>query len=772
MRTYASKLRKTPGLISENEGTPESQWNSSTYEFIDNRTPFALKLNGLGSESVGFPSEQHNHQELIERSPQTSRALQMRRMVDNSRYITGTSNRISGVSGLPDRLKSGIENLSGYPMDDVKVHYNSPKPVKLQAHAFAQGTNIHLASGQEKHLPHEAWHVVQQKQGRVPVTAQLKGIDINEDTLLEREADVMGNRANKLGINFGGSPEKSKITQTDSLNKAPLQMVRNQWLLGEQQAIVNDMNQLGLANNATAQQQADGMLTSNLQTYWYGREAATDEQVEILAGANYLDERKTEWQTELQNRQGQNYAPDYQAWEKYQYETDRLLNGPQMNPPWFLSQQYGYQVNQQANTQFIQQATQGLNNPDPQDPQEVLGQTYDRDTGLTDNSTYAQGQVRTINGASTAANFNNGIGHYFRWFNNGNMGQADREVRVRVTATPHFNNNTRFKIEGTVVATPNFNNAGVPIGTRLSIEQENAGAMSIYRLGQNVNPQHLVRRTAGNWLGKVESGVYYNAVTLPEDSLGIRYQSQNTAQARNRGQPTPLNDNTVTTLRNRWANGPNGQQQNLNLQNSLGPSRNRLNIQDTGWDVSVAQYRRLGGDIIFNEANHLNRNVNNYSNLITPAGQVNVTNPDWYYNSQTDNPGRFVGGRSNSTFLYMKAASVLFQHNQLTVAECLDVMAFVVADMVVSGEHSMPECMTTVVMASENSPPWNNTDLNIQNPEAVLDTWLHMVDDNTEQLMYDKARNGLIQLLQNNNMDYKLFKALVTLGKVLYNDLH
>jgi len=47
-------------------------------------------------------------------------------------------------TGLPDNLKSGIENLSGYSMDDVKVHYNSSKPAQLQAHAYAQGTDILL----------------------------------------------------------------------------------------------------------------------------------------------------------------------------------------------------------------------------------------------------------------------------------------------------------------------------------------------------------------------------------------------------------------------------------------------------------------------------------------------------------------------------------------------------------------------------------------------------------------------------------------------------
>lgn len=102
-------------------------------------------------------------------------------------------------TGLPDKLKAGVENLSGYSMDDVKVHYNSSKPAQLQAHAYAQGTDIHLAPGQEKHLPHEAWHVVQQKEGRVKPTRQLKSkVNVNDDAGLEKEADVMGQKAISL----------------------------------------------------------------------------------------------------------------------------------------------------------------------------------------------------------------------------------------------------------------------------------------------------------------------------------------------------------------------------------------------------------------------------------------------------------------------------------------------------------------------------------------------------------------------------------------------
>lgn len=99
-------------------------------------------------------------------------------------------------TGLPDSLKSGLENLSGLSMDAVKVHYNSPKPAELNARAYTQGTDIHVASGQEKHLGHEGWHVVQQMQGRVQPTMQMQsGVNINDDAGLEKEADVMGGKA-------------------------------------------------------------------------------------------------------------------------------------------------------------------------------------------------------------------------------------------------------------------------------------------------------------------------------------------------------------------------------------------------------------------------------------------------------------------------------------------------------------------------------------------------------------------------------------------------
>ena len=100
------------------------------------------------------------------------------------------------LTGMPDNLKAGIEDLSGFSMDDVRVHYGSNKPAAVLADAYTQGTDIHIAPGQERHLPHEAWHVAQQMAGRVEPTTEIGGMPVNDNAALEHEADVMGARAN------------------------------------------------------------------------------------------------------------------------------------------------------------------------------------------------------------------------------------------------------------------------------------------------------------------------------------------------------------------------------------------------------------------------------------------------------------------------------------------------------------------------------------------------------------------------------------------------
>jgi len=96
--------------------------------------------------------------------------------------------------GLPESLKSSAESLSGLALDDVRVHRDSVEPTRVRALAFTRGSDIHLGPGQNRHLAHELWHVVQQKQGRVSPSLHTDGIAINTDCRLEREAEVMGAR--------------------------------------------------------------------------------------------------------------------------------------------------------------------------------------------------------------------------------------------------------------------------------------------------------------------------------------------------------------------------------------------------------------------------------------------------------------------------------------------------------------------------------------------------------------------------------------------------
>ncbi len=82
----------------------------------------------------------------------------------------------------------------------VKVHRDSERATEMGAAAFAQGNNIHFAPGQyqpdtiegQKLIGHELKHVEQQAQGRVPVTTQMKGENVNTDSKLEAEADAAG----------------------------------------------------------------------------------------------------------------------------------------------------------------------------------------------------------------------------------------------------------------------------------------------------------------------------------------------------------------------------------------------------------------------------------------------------------------------------------------------------------------------------------------------------------------------------------------------------
>lgn len=104
-------------------------------------------------------------------------------------------NSVRGINrtGIPLQLKERMEQNTGVSFDDVRVHYNSDLPAKLDALAYTKGNQVEIGPGQERHLPHELGHVVQQKLGLVRANARhASGEALNTDSGLERQADEIG----------------------------------------------------------------------------------------------------------------------------------------------------------------------------------------------------------------------------------------------------------------------------------------------------------------------------------------------------------------------------------------------------------------------------------------------------------------------------------------------------------------------------------------------------------------------------------------------------
>ncbi|MEM9835607.1 MAG: DUF4157 domain-containing protein [Bacteroidota bacterium] len=205
MRTHANEPNEQLSQSMTSESSPSQSGNDHAFKFIDKR-PEAIT--------------QRKMQELANPSIQTKQAIQFQTIANSHAQQHQPFPTKKNDTGLPDHLKTGIENLSGISLDDIHVHRNSDKPAQLQAHAYAQGANIYLGPGQERHLPHEAWHVVQQKQGRVKPTMQMKGpVNINDDAKLEREADKMGAKA----LQRQEPKDSTQLTHQPAPNSAPVQ---------------------------------------------------------------------------------------------------------------------------------------------------------------------------------------------------------------------------------------------------------------------------------------------------------------------------------------------------------------------------------------------------------------------------------------------------------------------------------------------------------------------------------------------------------------------
>jgi hypothetical protein len=114
----------------------------------------------------------HQHQQ--EHKPTTTTATEAPTSTSSS-----TSTQFSSHGAIPPASQEGGAMLppksasqqafGGDDMSGVQAHTNSgatAASAAVGAHAYAQGGNVHLGGAQADTLPHEAWHVVQQAEGK------------------------------------------------------------------------------------------------------------------------------------------------------------------------------------------------------------------------------------------------------------------------------------------------------------------------------------------------------------------------------------------------------------------------------------------------------------------------------------------------------------------------------------------------------------------------------------------------------------------------------
>jgi hypothetical protein len=160
--------------------------------------------------------------------PKVYSKIQAKLMTDIGKKKKQSSETTTSTK-LPEEVQGKMENSFGQDFSAVKFHKDSTSAVDLNARAYAEGENIHFAPGEynpstkvgQELIGHELTHVVQQRQKKVGKgEVHGKGIEINQDSTLEKEADEMGKLAANgentqvAGEGFGIQTQKAPATPT------------------------------------------------------------------------------------------------------------------------------------------------------------------------------------------------------------------------------------------------------------------------------------------------------------------------------------------------------------------------------------------------------------------------------------------------------------------------------------------------------------------------------------------------------------------------------
>lgn len=124
-------------------------------------------------------------------------------------------------TGLPRGLKRAAEEQSGIAMDDVRVRYNSTLPGSVRAKAATKGARIDVGPGEDGHVGHELWHVVQQKLRRVSADGSRDGHAVNRSEALESEADEF---ADERAMPSRSAAEPGMLRSVAAPALAPMQL--------------------------------------------------------------------------------------------------------------------------------------------------------------------------------------------------------------------------------------------------------------------------------------------------------------------------------------------------------------------------------------------------------------------------------------------------------------------------------------------------------------------------------------------------------------------
>lgn len=158
-----------------------------------------------------------------------------------------------GGSPMAPEIRGRMERVFGADFSAVRIHHGE-QAAALGALAYTQGTDIHFAPGQYdpsspagvELLGHELTHVVQQAHGRAQPRIQAKGVAIDDDPALEREADEMGARAAR-GDALPGAGAALAVRASSA---GPVQRQRQQAIPSAGNFLVSDDNTMAVDANA------------------------------------------------------------------------------------------------------------------------------------------------------------------------------------------------------------------------------------------------------------------------------------------------------------------------------------------------------------------------------------------------------------------------------------------------------------------------------------------------------------------------------------------